>query len=77
MSGREYGLYKEAMMFRKTPNGCTSRNLARIARAGPHGRGSRGDPGMRLSKAVKEKRDLELEEIEKILFIFKRKEKKS
>ena len=64
-------------MFRKTPNGCTRRNLARISRAGHLGLGSRGDPGMRLSKAVKEKRDLELEEIEKILFIFKRKEKKS
>jgi hypothetical protein len=64
-------------MFRKTANGCTRRNLARIARAGPHGRGSRGDPGMRLSKAVKEKRDMELEEIEKILFIFKQKEKTS
>jgi len=64
-------------MFRKTPNGCTRRNLARIARAGPHGRGSRGDPDMRLNKDVKEKRDLELEEIEKILFIFTQKEKKS
>jgi hypothetical protein len=57
------------MMFRKTPNGCTRRNLARIARAGPNGRVSRGDPGMRRSKLVKEKRDMELEEIEKILFI--------
>jgi hypothetical protein len=62
-------------MFRNTPTGCTRRNLARIARAGPHGQGSRGDPAMRLSKAVKEKRVKEWEEIEKILFIFKGKEK--
>jgi hypothetical protein len=64
-------------MFRKTPNGCTRRNLAKFSREGPPGQGSRGDPGMRLSKAAKEKRDKELEEIEKILFIFKQKEKKS
>jgi hypothetical protein len=64
-------------MFRRTANGCTRRNLARIARAGPPGQGSRREPGMRLSKAVKENRDMELDEIEKILFIFTQKEKKS
>jgi hypothetical protein len=64
-------------MFRKTPNGCTKRNLARIARAGPPGQASRGDPGIRLRKGVQKNRDAELDEIEKILLIFKRKEKKS
>lgn len=64
-------------MFRKTPNGCTRRNLARIGSAGPPGQGSRGDPGMRLSKTVENNRDLKLDEIENILNIFTRKEKKS
>jgi hypothetical protein len=64
-------------MFRRTQNGCSKRNLARIARAGPHGQGNRREPGMRLSKAVKEKSDMGLEEIEKILFMFTQKEKKS
>ena len=64
-------------MFRKTPNGCTRRNMARFSREGPPGQGSRGDPGLRLSKTSTKNRDIELEEIEKILYIFTRKEKKS
>lgn len=64
-------------MFRKTPNGCTRRNLARIGRASPPGRWSRGDPGMQLTKKVKINQDIELAEIEKILYIFTRKEKTS
>jgi hypothetical protein len=64
-------------MFRTTPNGCTRRNMARFGRAGPPGQMNRGDPGalLRLSDAMK--REIELEEIEKILFIFKQKERKS
>jgi hypothetical protein len=64
-------------MFRRIQNGCTKRNLARIARAGPHGQGNRRDPGMRLSKTVKKKNDMWLEEIEKINLMFTQKEKKS
>jgi hypothetical protein len=64
-------------MFRKTPNGCTRRNLARFSREGPPGQGSRGDPGMRPSKTVKNKLDMKLDETENILNIFTRKEKNS
>ena len=64
-------------MFRKFPNGCTTRNMARFGRAGPPGRLSRGGAGVRLQSMDSMKREIELEEIEKILFIFTKKEKKS
>ena len=64
-------------MFRTTPNGCTKRNMARYGRAGPSIKGSRGDPAAESGIADASKRSIELEEIEKILFIFKQKERKS
>jgi len=64
-------------MFRTTPNGCTKRNMARFGRAGPPGQLSRGEPGARLQKTDFIRREIELEEIEKILFIFTQKERKS
>jgi hypothetical protein len=64
-------------MFRKIPNGCTKRNMARYGRAGPPGQKSRGDPGARIRIMDSMNQDMELEELEKILFKFTQKEKKS
>jgi hypothetical protein len=64
-------------MFRKIPNGCTKRNMARYSRAGPPGQKSRGDPGVRLRLMDSMRREIELEEIEKILLKFTQKEKQS
>jgi hypothetical protein len=64
-------------MFRTTPNGCTRRNMARFGREGPQIRGSRGDPGTHLRLVDTIRRDIKLEEIERILSIFTQKENKS
>jgi len=64
-------------MFRTTLNGCTRRNIARFGREGPQIRGSRGDPGTHLRLVDTMRRDIKLEEIERILSIFTQKENKS
>jgi hypothetical protein len=64
-------------MFRRTPNGCTRRNMARFGRAGPPGTRSRGDPGVRLRLVETVNRYVKLEEIENILFTITQKERKS
>ncbi len=64
-------------MFRKIPNGCTRRNMARFAREGPQIRKSRGDLGRHLRIVDTMRRDIKLEEIERILSIFTQKENKS
>ena len=64
-------------MFRRTPNGCSRRNMARFCREGPRIRGSRGDPGTHLRIVDTMRRDIKLEEIERILSTFTQKENKS
>lgn len=64
-------------MFRKTPNACTKRNMARFGRASPPGAGSRAAPdaGLRLVESMN--RYVKLEEIENILFTISQKERNS
>ncbi len=64
-------------MIRKIPNACTKRNMARFGGAGPPGAGNRGDPRPRLRLVSAKHRYVNLEQIEDILFILTRKEKKS
>jgi hypothetical protein len=64
-------------MFRRTPNGCSRRNMARFSREGPQIRGSREDPGRHLQIADTMRHDIKLEEIERILSTFTQKENKS
>jgi hypothetical protein len=64
-------------MFRKTPNGCTRRNMARFGREGPQIRGNRGDPDRHLRIVDTMTHDIKLEEIERILSTFTQKENKS
>lgn len=64
-------------MFRKIPNGCSRRNMARFGRAGPPGTRSRGDPVVRLQLVETVNHYVKLEEIENILFTITQKEQKS
>jgi hypothetical protein len=64
-------------MFRKTPNGCTKRNMKRQCRAGPAIQRGRGDPDARLRLVDAMRSDIMLEELERILSTFAQKENKS
>ena len=55
-------------MFRTIPNGCTSRNMGKYGRAGPRIKRGRGDPASHLHLVSKQNRDMEFEEIEKLIF---------
>ena len=64
-------------MFRRTPNACSRRNMARFGRASPPGSRTRGDPGAWLRSVETMNRYVKLEEIENILFAITQKERKS
>jgi hypothetical protein len=62
-------------MFRRIPNACSRRNMARFGRAAPPGTGSRAGPGVQLSLLETMNRYVRLEDIENILFGITQKEK--
>lgn len=64
-------------MFRRIPNACTRRNMARFGRAAPPGKGDRAGPGVRLHLLETMNRYVRLEDIESILFSITQKERKS
>lgn len=64
-------------MFRRIPNACTRRNMARFGRAAPPGTGDRAGPSVRLRLLETMNRYVRLEDIESILFSINQKERKS
>lgn len=64
-------------MFRTVTNGCTERYTGRYGRAGPRIQRGRGDPDRHLLIVDTMRRDIKLEEIERILSAFTQKENKS
>jgi hypothetical protein len=64
-------------MFRRTPNGCSRRNMARFGRSHLPGTGSRETHDTRLQLAETANRYVRLEEIENIIFSITQKETKS
>ena len=64
-------------MYRRIPNACSRRNMARFARAAPQRTRNREGPGVRLRLLETMNRYVKLEEIENILFSITQKERKS
>jgi len=64
-------------MYRRIPNACSRRNMARFGRAASQRTRNREGPGVRLRLLETMNRYVKLEEIENILFSITQKERKS